>query len=139
MKPGIEHPKAFEVQNNEFIKKDTTDYSLVVQLLNQILKEGIDRSITGMKSNKILYKGKANMINVVGKMFLGNENDIAIKIFTANTEIFPEYWEGFYHLAHAYKESSDKDAAIVAISKARDINRDNEDIQHLCDEILKMN
>lgn len=139
LKPGIKNPKEFEIQNNELIKKDTTDYNLIVQLLNQILKEGIDSSITELKSNKILYKGKANMINVVGKMFLGNENDIAIKIFTANTEIHPASWEGFYNLAHAYKESSDKDAAIGAISKARDINRDSEDIQNLYDEILKMN
>jgi tetratricopeptide (TPR) repeat protein len=139
LKLGIENPKEFKIQNNELIKKDTTDYNLIVQLLNQILNDGIDSSITGLKSNKILYKGKANMINILGKMFLGNENDIAIKIFTTNIEIHPESWEGFYNLALAYKESSDKDAAIGAISKAMNINRDIEDIQNLYDEILKMN
>lgn len=137
LKSGIENPKDFDIQNNELIQKDSTDYNIVAQLLNQILQEGIDRSITGLKSNETLYKGKANRINVVGKMFLGNENEIAIKIFTANTEIHPDYWEGFYYLAMACKESDQMAAAKSAIAKAREINNDNEDIQKLYDEILK--
>lgn len=139
LKSGIENPKDFDILNNELIQKDSTDYNIVAQLLNQILHEGIDSSITGFKSNETLYKGKANMINVVGRMFLGNENDIAIKIFTANTEIHPSSWEGFYNLASAYKESNQMDAAKSAIAKARDINNDNEDIQKLYEEIMKMN
>jgi len=137
LKSGIENPKEFEIQNNELIQKDSTDYNIIALLLNQILQEGIDSSISGLKSNEILYKGKANMINVVGRMFLGNENDIAIKIFTANTEIHPGSWEGFYNLARAYKESNHIDAAKGAIVKARDINKNNEDIQNLYDEIMK--
>jgi len=86
-----------------------------------------------------LYQGQANRINVVGKMFLGNENDIAIKIFTANTEIHPQSWEGFYHLANAYKEINQIAAAKDAIAKARGINSDNEDIQKLYHEIMTMN
>jgi hypothetical protein len=139
LKSVIENPKDFEILNNELIQKDSTDYTIAAQLLNQILQEGIDSSITGFKSNEILYKDKAAMINVVGRMFLGNENDIAIKIFTANTEIHPDSWEGFYNLASAYKESNQIDAAKGAIAKARDINNDNEDIQKLYDEIMKMN
>jgi len=139
LKSEIENPKDFEILNTELIQKDSTDYNIAAQLLNQILQEGIDSSITGFKSNEILYKGKANMINVVGRMFLGNENDIAIKIFTANTEIHPDSWEGFYNLASAYKESNQIDAAKGAIAKARDINNDDEDIQKLYFEIMKMN
>ena len=139
LKSEIENPKDFEILNNELIQKDSTNYNIAAQLINQILLEGIDSSITGLKSNEILYKGKANMINVVGRMFLGNENDIAIKIFTVNTEIHPDSWEGFYNLASAYKESNQIDAAKGAIAKARDINNDNEDIQKLYDEIMKMN
>jgi len=139
LKSEIENPIDFEILNNELIQKDSTDYNIAAQLLNQILQEGIDSSITGFKSNETLYKGKAKMINVVGRMFLGNENDIAIKIFTANTEIHPDSWEGFYNLASAYKESNQIDAAKGAIAKARDINNDNEDIQKLYDEIMKMN
>jgi dienelactone hydrolase len=139
MKPGVENSIDFDIQNNELIQKDTTDYKIVAQLINQILQEGIDSSITGLKSNDSLYKGKANLINVVGRMFLGNENDIAIKIFSANTEIHPDYWEGYYNLAVAYKENNQVDAAKSAIAKAWDINNDNEDIQKFCDEIMKMN
>jgi len=139
LKSGIENSKEFEIQNNELIQKDSTDYNIIAKLLNQILQEGIDNSITEMKSNEILYKGKANMINVVGRTFLGNENDIAIKIFTANTEIHPGSWEGFYYLAGVCKKSNHIDAAKGAIAKARDINKDNEDIQNLYDEIMKMN
>ncbi len=139
LKSGIDGSKEFEIQNNELIHKDSTDYRIIAKFLNQILQEGIDSSISGMKSNEILYKGKADMINVVGKMFLGNENDIAIKIFTANTEIHPDSWESFYNLASSYKESNHIDAAKGAIAKARDINKDNGDIQILYDEILKMN
>lgn len=138
LKSKIENPKDFEILNNELVQKDSTDYNIAAQLLNQILQEGIDSSITGFKSNEILYKGKANMINVVGRMFLGNENDIAIKIFTANTEIHPDSWESFYNLASAYKENNQIDAAKGAIAKARDINNDNEDIQKLYNEIMKI-
>ncbi len=138
LKLGIENSKEFEIQNNGLIQKDSTDYNVIAKLLNQILQEGIDSSITEMKSNEILYKGKVNMINVVGRMFLGNENNIAIKIFTANTEIHPRSWEGFYNLARAYKESNHIEAAKSAIAKARDINN-NENIQKLYDEIMKFN
>jgi tetratricopeptide (TPR) repeat protein len=139
LKSGVENSKRFEIQINELIQKDSTDYSIIAKLLNQILQEGIDNSISEMKSNEILYKGKANMINVVGRMFLGNDNDIAIKIFIANTEIHPDSWEGFYYLASAYKENNHIDSAKFAIDKARDINKDNSDIHGLYDEIMKMN
>jgi tetratricopeptide (TPR) repeat protein len=139
LKSKIENSKDFEILNNELVQKDSTDYHVAAQLLNKILQEGIDSSMTSFKSNKILYEGKANMINVVGRMFTGNENDIAIKIFSANTEINPDSWEGFYNLAIAYKENNQKDAAKDAIVKARNINNDNEDIQNLYDEIMQMN
>jgi len=137
LKSGIENSKEFEIQNNELIQKDSADYGIVAQLLNRVLQEGVDSSITWLKSNKILFKGKANMINVVGRMFLGNENDIAIKIFTANTETHPGSWECYYNLARAYKEGNYIDAAKSEITKARDINKDNDDIQNLYDEIMK--
>lgn len=139
LKSGNENSKEFKIQNNELIQKDSTDYNIAAKFLNQILQEGIDSSITKLKSNEILYQGKANMINIVGRMFLGNDNDIAIKIFTANTEIHPDSWEAFYNLASSYKESNQIDAAKGAIAKARDINKDNEDIQVLYKEIMKMN
>jgi dienelactone hydrolase len=138
LKSGVEKQKDFEIQNNELIQKDTTDYNIAAQLLNKILQEGIDSSITEMKSNEILYKGKADMINTVGRMFLGNENNIAIKIFTANTEIHPGSWEAYYNLALAYKESNQTDEAKRAITKARDLNN-SDDIQKLYDEIIKIN
>ncbi len=138
LKPGMENLKDFKIQQNELIHKDSTDYHVFAQLLNQILQEGIDSSITELKSNEIRYKGKAIRLNVVGKMFLGNENDIAIKIFKANTEIHPDSWESFYNLTLAYKESNQKEAAEDAIVKAMDINKDNEDVQKLYDEVMKM-
>ncbi|MBN2892219.1 MAG: tetratricopeptide repeat protein [Bacteroidales bacterium] len=139
LKLGIDNPKEFEITDNELIQKDTADYNIIAQLLNKILKEGIDFSIKDMKSNESLYKDKASMINVMGKMFLGNKNDNAIKIFTANTEINPESSEGFYFLAIAYKEENNIEAAKVAITKAKDIDNDNEDIKSLYDEIMNMN
>jgi dienelactone hydrolase len=138
LKSGTENLKDFKIQNNELIYRDSTDYHVFAQLLNQILKEGIDSSITELKSNEIRYKGKAIMINIIGKMFLGNENEIAIKIFKANTEIHPDSWEAFYNLTLAYKESNQKEAAKSAIVKAMDIKKENEDIQKLYDEIMKM-
>ena len=138
LKSGIDGSKEFEIQNNELIYKDSSDYSIIAKLFSQILQEGIDSSIIGMNSNEILYKGKAAMINVVGRMFSDNYNDIAIKLFTVNTEIHPDYWESFYYLAKSYKESNQLDAAKGAIAKAKDINKDNADIQTLYDEIMKV-
>ncbi|MBN2662362.1 MAG: hypothetical protein JXR68_01825, partial [Bacteroidales bacterium] len=139
LKSGIDNTKEFIIIDNQLIQKDTTDYTLIAQLLNQILQEGIDSSITEMKSNEILYKDKTLMINIVGRMFLGNENDIAKKIFTANTEIHPDSWEGFYNQALAYKENNQIDEAKNAIVKAKNINNNNENINKLYDEIIKMN
>ncbi|RKE04662.1 tetratricopeptide repeat protein [Marinifilum flexuosum] len=136
LKSGNKDSKEFEIQNNKLIQKNGTDYNIAAQLLNRIIQDGVDNSMSWLKSNKVLFKGKANMINVVGKMYLGNQNDIAIKIFTANTEIHPASWEAFYNLARAYKESKQINAAKSEITKARNINNENEDIQKLYDEII---
>jgi dienelactone hydrolase len=138
LKSGFKHPKSFDIEISELIQKDSTDYAIIAEFLNQILEEGIDRSIAGLKSNKVLYKGKANRINLVGRMFLGNENDFAIKIFQANSEIHPASWECFYNLALAFKENKDIDEAKRAIVKARDMSEGNEAILNLYDEIMKM-
>ncbi len=138
LKSENENPIGFQMPFNELIQKDSTDYGVVVKLLNQILQEGINPSIIEAKSNVSLYKGKADLLNIVGRMFIGYDDDMAAKIFIANTEIHPDSWESFYNLAYSYKVSNHIDSAKVAIAKARDINNDNKDIQSLYDEIMKM-
>jgi tetratricopeptide (TPR) repeat protein len=139
LKAGFEHPIEYAIANHELIQKDSTDYTPVAHFLNQVLEDGIESSLAGLQSNEKKYKGKSNMINVVGRMFLGNENDMAIKIFKANAEMHPDSWECFYHLALAYKESNNKEAAKNAIAKAMDLDKNNDEILKLSADIQKMN
>lgn len=138
LKSGSDIPRKFEVNNSDLIYKDSTDYTIIAQWLNLLLQQGVDSAIIYLNSNEILFKDKTAMINTVGKMFLGNDNDIAIKIFKANSEINPNAWESFYNLALAYKESKQKDEAIVAILEAENISNNNDDIKNLYDEITKI-
>ena len=91
-----------------------------------------------MKANKRLFKNKDNLINTLGRMYMGFDNSIASKIFLINTEIHPNSWKTHYNLAYSYKEANNIKLAKVAIDKAKGINSDNKDIQILFDEINKL-
>jgi len=131
--------KDFEISNSQLIQKDSVDYSIISNLLNSILENGIANSISEVRSNKTLYEDKNDILNTLGRMFIGFDQQIAIKIFMVNSEIHPNSWESFYHLAYLYKDSKDIDSALISIKKAKDINKENSDIQTLYDEIIQMN
>lgn len=139
LKSNLLNSKGFEVSNNHLIQKDTVDYSVISDLLNQIIKEGIENSMLEMKSNDNLYKAKDKMINILGRMFIVVDDQIASKIFLTNSEIHPNSWESYYNLAYLYKERNEINSAIAAIKRAKDINKDNNDIQDLYDEIMRIN
>jgi hypothetical protein len=138
LKSETQRLKGFEIQADKLIQKDTSNYGIATNLLNQILNEGIESSTFEIKANEKLYKGKANQINIVGRMFLGYNNDIAKKIFLTNTEIHPDSWESFYNLAFLYRKDNQANAAKEAIIRSKNLNKDNTDIQTLYDEIMKM-
>lgn len=135
--PGVS--ENFKISNNEIIYKDTTDYTVITSLLNSILTNGIDSSISKIKADKRLYENKDNLINILGRMYMGFDNSIASKIFLINTELQPESWEAQYNLAYFYKEAKEIEPAKVAIERAKEINPDNNEIQILFDEIISLN
>lgn len=131
--------KEFEILSSQLIHKDSVDYIIISDLLNNILKNGIENSISKIKSNENLYEDKDDMMNILGRMFIGVDQQIALKIFVINSEINPDSWESYYNLAYLYKDSNDIDSALASIKKAKGINANNNDIQTLYDEIMKLN
>ena len=139
LKPEQLNLKGYDTSNNHLIQKDTVDYSVIAELLDQIMKQGIEEALLKMKSNYSLYKEKENMINILGRMFIGVDDNVAIKLFETNTEIHPNSWESYYNLAYLYKEGKDIDSAKNAINRAKEINMDNSEIQKLYNEIMGTN
>jgi len=129
----------FEIENTQLIQKDTVNYSIMTNLLNKILKNGIDNSVYEVKQNENIYKTKDKMFNILARMFIGTDNQTAIKIFILNTEINPNSWESYYNLAYLYKENNEIFQAKEAIKKAIDLNNTNSDIKTLYDEIIRIN
>ena len=129
--------KTFQIYENEYILKDTTDNSSVSSLLNTILNDEIDIAISEMLKNKYKYINKENEINVLGKMFIDKDVSTSIRIFLANLELHPNSWKAYYNLAICYKKSNNLILAKEVLKKAIELQPNNPEILKLMEEIYK--
>ncbi|MBN2614354.1 MAG: hypothetical protein JXR71_01555 [Bacteroidales bacterium] len=129
-------PKGFEIPNSPLIQQDTVDYSVITGLLNHLLNNGVENALAEIRSHETLYQDKR--MNLLGKMLIGYNAQMALKIFAVNLEIHPNSWESYLYLAFLYLRSNEVDAAKAAILKAKSLNPANGDVQALYDEIMKV-
>ena len=94
---------------------------------------GIDDALVLYAELKSEYYGRGaynfgeNALNAFGYEVLGNEDtEAAIKVFTVNTEQFPESANVWDSLAEAYMEAGDNESAIQYYSKSLELNPDND-------------
>lgn len=122
-------------QTNEYAQLKTIDNTLVMQLCNSILANGLDKAMVFLNQNQEVFKSKENQINILGKMFIDNDINTAIQLLTFNTTHHPDSWKANFDLGFAYKENGDLALSKQALLKAQQLNPENGDITKMLDEI----
>lgn len=95
--------------------------------------------IYDLSSFKPNGKNAEMYMNMAGYYHLWQENfDAAIKVFSLNTELFPEAFNTWDSLAEAYMMKGDKEKAIKYYKKSLELNPKNNNATAKLDELTSM-
>jgi hypothetical protein len=135
LRPGSSPSAKLSFQTNEYVQPKSIDHSMVMQLCNSILANGMDSAMIFLSQNQEVFTSRENEINMLGKMFIDNDINTAIQLLTFNTTHHPDSWKANFDLGFAYKENGDMALSKQALLKARQLNPENGDITKMLDEI----
>jgi tetratricopeptide (TPR) repeat protein len=120
---------------NEYVEPYIQDNGSMAYLCNTILAYNIDSANHVLNQNNDIYYSKEEEINILGKMFIDNTIETAIQLFSYNSRLHPESWQAHFNLGWAYKEDGEIALARKYLSKAQELNPDNNDITRLLNEV----
>jgi len=122
-------------QASEYIQPVSSNNSMIMQLCNSILTNGIDTAKVFLYQNKEVFREKENEINLLSKMFIDRYIETSIALLAFNTEMHPESWKAHFELGFAYKEKGELILSKETLLKAQLLNPDNSEITKLLDEV----
>jgi hypothetical protein len=135
LQSGSSSSTKLSFRTNDYIQPKSVDHSIVMQLCNSILANGMDTAMVFLNQNQEVFKSRENEINILGKMFIDNHINTAIQLLTFNTTNHPDSWRAHYELGFAYKVNGDLTLSKQTLLKAQQLNPDNDEITKLLDEI----
>ncbi|HEY0743924.1 MAG TPA: tetratricopeptide repeat protein [Chryseosolibacter sp.] len=112
-------------RGEDFLGPYTADQTIIMEKIGKswkILRQhGVIKSRFELKESNI-----EGVLNSQGYRYMQLKKiDEAIKVFTLNTELFPNAWNTWDSLADAYKEKGEKQLAIGFFKKSIALNPDN--------------
>ncbi len=122
-------------QTNEYIQSITSDNSIIAELGNIILSDGIEPAKEFLTSNHEVFIKKENEINILSKLFRDPYPQSAIQLLLFNIKMHPNSWQAYYELGFTYKLNGDLPLAKETLMKAQELNPENTEIVSLLDEI----
>lgn len=122
-------------QTNEYINSITSDNSIIAQLGNIILADGIDAAKKFLNNNQEVFIKKENEINILSKLFRDPDIDAAMQLLLFNVERHPNSWQAQFELGFTYKLKEELILAKEHLLKARELNPENPEIIKLLNEI----
>jgi tetratricopeptide (TPR) repeat protein len=122
-------------QTNEYINSITSDNTIIAQLGNIILSDGVDAANEFLNSNQEMFIKKENEINVLSMMFRDPDVDAAIQLLLFNVKMHPNSWQAQFELGSTYKLNKEHKLAKEHLLKARELNPENPEIIKLLNEI----
>jgi tetratricopeptide (TPR) repeat protein len=101
-----------------------------MDFMRVLVNEGIDEALLkfddlrkSLPATDILQEG---LVNRIGRYYLDKKQYMkAIKIFSLNTEIYPDSWSAHNSLGDALKENGDKELAMQSYEKSLRLNTKN--------------
>jgi len=139
-------PKSFSVENSffseqkkQYIRTVSMDCPYVSVLCNALLDNDMntaEKMVTDYKSE--IFEDETR-INILARMFIGNNIDLAIWLYKNNVEYHPDSWRTFYDLGYAYKEKGEPLLSRNALHRAEELNPGNADINRLLNEVINAN
>jgi hypothetical protein len=135
LQAGASSNTKLSFKTNEYVQPKSIDNSMVMQLCNSILANGIDTAMMFLNQNQEVFKSKENEINILSKMFTDNDVSTSIELLTFNTTNHPDSWKANFDLGFAYKENGDLVLSKKALLKAQELNPENGDITKMLDEM----
>ncbi len=127
-----------DLQASEYFQPMSSNNTMIMQLCNSILTNGIDTAKSFLYENQEAFKEKENEINLLSKMFIDRYIETAIPLLKFNTEMHPDSWQAQYELGFAYKENEELSLSKEALLKAQQLNPDNSEITELLNEISEL-
>jgi tetratricopeptide (TPR) repeat protein len=124
-----------DFQTNEYIKSITSDNSIIAELGNIILSDGIEPAKEFLTSNHEVFIKKENEINILSKLFRDPYPQSAIQLLLFNIKMHPNSWQAYYELGFTYKLNGYLPLAKETLMKAQELNPENTEIVSLLDEI----
>ncbi|MDA3928448.1 MAG: hypothetical protein PF541_05775 [Prolixibacteraceae bacterium] len=137
LKPNHEANDKSELifKTNEYINSISSDNSIIAQLGNIILSDGVDAANEFLNSNQEVFIKKENEINILSKMFRDPDVDAAIQLLLFNAKKHPGSWQAQFELGFTYKLKEELSLAKKHLLKARELNPKNPEIIKLLNEI----
>jgi dienelactone hydrolase len=126
-------------QENNFAIYEKLDNSESTNLLNTFLQDNIDSAILTYKNHKSInfnnYNYNEEEISALGRTIIDYDLGASEKLFLFNREEYPDSWHVYFDLAFAYKIKGDINLAKEAITKAQEIEPDNNEVKDLLKEL----
>jgi len=122
-------------QASEYVQPVSSNNSMVMQLCNSILTNGLDTAKVFLYEKQEVFKEKENEINLLSRMFIDRYIETSIALLTFNTEMHPDSWKAHYELGFAYKEKGEMSLSKEALLKAQQLNPENSEIRKLLTDI----
>jgi len=126
---------AFDFQTNDFIQPIISDNSMIAQLCNLMLSDGIDKGMDFINCNQEVFSKQENEINILSKLFRDPYPDAAIQLLLFNVKAHPHSWQAFFELGFTYKLNKELSLAKENLLKAQKLNPENTEIIKLLNEI----
>jgi len=126
---------AFDFQTDDFIQSIISDNSMIAQLCNLILSDGIDEGMDFINNNQEDFIKKENEIIILSKLFRDPQPDAAIQLLLFNEKTHPNSWQAFFELGFTYKLNGELPLAKNYLEKALELNPENTEIIKLLNEI----
>ena len=124
--------------DKEYIQAASQNNSRITLLCNTLLDNNLDAAARLANDHKTELFAEATQINILARMFIDKNIDLAIWLYLNNVEIHPDSWQAHYDLGYVYKGKREILLAQKELLKAKELNPENTDIANLLNEVNQL-
>ena len=124
--------------DKQYIQAVSPNYSNIATLCNVLLDNNLDSATSLMNDHKTELFAEETQINILSRMYIDANIDLAIYLRQYNVENHPDSWQAQYDLGYVYKKKGETLLSKKALSKAEALNPDNTDITNLLNEVNQL-
>ena len=136
--PSLIEGTIFSALDKEYILAVDDNYSSIAKLCNALLGDNLDSATRLVNENKTELFSEETQINILARMFIDSNIDLAIWLYLNNVENHPDSWEAHYNLGYMYMENGESLLAKEELLRAKELNPENTDIADLLNDMNQL-